>query len=284
MRFHLPAVGVVFDLNILKHGFKAIELFMKHTNPLRLGVCFIASGDVLRSESEVKNSRYDYCVAVSGEAVTISYVQQVFRTLDDPGLAPIHRRFIYQPLLDSIGLSMDGQMDGEGRFVTDKWNRSDQDRCMRTGWGYAPRAVNDELSPEEHAVLDNLSLSRRRPQFQQQMNENELHVSIPLRASASPDSQKEIKDYCTPNHHQAQSDASGQGAKVGDMHVGFRVISVKDGALDHQSIVLAENVNATLAAKYVVWTLDRHPGGGYKAGTYVSDKAEAQRIFNSRKW
>jgi hypothetical protein len=66
------------------------------------------------------------------------------------------------------------------------------------------------------------------------------------------------------------------------MHVGFRVISVKDGSLDHLSVVLAENVSASISAKYVVWTLDRRPGGGYKSGTYVSDRGEAQRAFDSR--
>ena len=48
MRFSLPAVGIVFDLDVLEHGAYAMELFMKHTDPRRLVYCLIASGDVQR--------------------------------------------------------------------------------------------------------------------------------------------------------------------------------------------------------------------------------------------
>ena len=81
---------------------------------------------------------------------------------------------------------------------------------------------------------------------------------------------------------QAQEEAVAKGASIGDMHVGFRIISVKDAALDHLSIVLAENVSAERRPKYVVWTLDRRPGGGYRTGQYSSDRAHIQEIFDGR--
>lgn len=100
-------------------------------------------------------------------------------------------------------------------------------------------------------------------------------------APESAFSSSRIVDLRSPDFIQAQEGAAARGARVGDMHVGFRVISVKDGAQDHLSIVLAENVSAS-AANYVVWTLDRRPGGGYRSGIYVDERAEAQRAFDSR--
>ena len=107
-------------------------------------------------------------------------------------------------------------------------------------------------------------------------------VSTPRAEPESVASPSQIVDLRSPDLTRAQEEAAFRGARVGDMHVGFRVISVKDGALDHLSIVLAENVSASVSVKYVVWTLDRRPRGGYKSGTYDSDSAEAQRAFDSR--
>lgn len=35
-------------------------------------------------------------------------------------------------------------------------------------------------------------------------------------------------------------------------------------------------------AKYVVWTLDRRPGGGYRSGIYIDDRMKAQKEFDAR--
>ena len=107
-------------------------------------------------------------------------------------------------------------------------------------------------------------------------------ASAPGAPGSNVASPGQTDDLRLPDWVHAQEYAASQGARVGDMNVGFRVIAVKDGALDHLSIVLAENVSATVSAKYVVWTLDRRPGGGYKSGRYLSDRAEAQKIFESR--
>jgi hypothetical protein len=42
-------------------------------------------------------------------------------------------------------------VDSSGRLVTAEWIRMEHDRCKETGWGYHPRAVNYELSPEVQA-------------------------------------------------------------------------------------------------------------------------------------
>lgn len=159
MHFKLPAIGIVFDLDVLTHGYEAVTLFMKHTDPKRLGMCILASGDVLRPTSEVVHSRYDYCVAISGDESAISYVKTVFQDAELNGLAPRHRRVIDKPLLDRLGLTQDGHIDFAGRLVTDEWLRIDHDRCCKAGWGYDPRVVNYELNPELTAQLAEL----RRP-------------------------------------------------------------------------------------------------------------------------
>lgn len=161
MRFLLPAVGVVFDLDVVDQGFHAMALFMENTDPRRLASCVIASGDVQRPESEVVGSYYDYCVAVSGPEASIEYIRQLFRESDIRGLAPKHRRIIEQPTLDLLGLTEDGQVDVHGRLVTDEWYQIEHNRCKKSGWGYAPRAVNYELSPELGAELEELRRLRQ---------------------------------------------------------------------------------------------------------------------------
>lgn len=66
---------------------------------------------------------------------------------------------------------------------------------------------------------------------------------------------------------------------IGDTNVGYRVVAVKDGSMEHLSIVLAERVSDDAPTKYVVWAFD---GSGFKSGIYENEKAEAQRVFDSR--
>jgi hypothetical protein len=64
-----------------------------------------------------------------------------------------------------LGLTEDGLIDAHGRLVTDEWGRIEHDRCKKSGWGYAPRAVNYELSPELRAELE--ELRRPRPSIKE---------------------------------------------------------------------------------------------------------------------
>ena len=161
MRSPFPTVAVVFDLDVVGQGYDAMALFMEHTDPRLLASCIIASGDVLRPKSEVVRSLYDYCVAVCGPEASVEYIRQLFGGSDISGLAPGHRRIIEQPTLDRLGLTEDGQVDAHGRLVTDEWYRIEHDRCKKSGWGYAPRAVNYELSPELDAELEELRRPRQ---------------------------------------------------------------------------------------------------------------------------
>ena len=149
-----------------------MALFMEHTDPRRLASCIIASGDVLRPKSQVVSSLYDFCVAVCGPEVSVEYIRQLFGGSDISGLAPEHRRIIEQPTLDHLGLTEDGRVDRDGRLVTDEWYRMEHDRCKKSGWGYAPRAVNYELSPELGAELE--ELRRPRPGSQPSTKEKTM--------------------------------------------------------------------------------------------------------------
>ncbi len=156
MQSSFHGVGVVFDLDVVKNGYHAMDLFMERTNPSLLAYCLIASGDFRRPESEVVKSYYDYCIAVYGPESSIEYILRLFNKSDIPGLAPKHRRIIQQPILDQLGLTEDGFVDSHGRLVTDVWYRVEHDQCKESGWGYAPRTVNCELSAELSAELEEL--------------------------------------------------------------------------------------------------------------------------------
>lgn len=67
---------------------------------------------------------------------------------------------------------------------------------------------------------------------------------------------------------------------IGDTNVGYKVIAVKKGAMEHLSIVLAERMSDSAPSGYVIWAFD---GTGFKSGIYENDKTKAQSIFDSRK-
>lgn len=118
MQFKFPAIGVVFNLDEFKDGYNAVKMFMKHTDPKRFSYCIIADGDIERPVSEVVKSRYDYCVAVSGPDLDKEYVKGIFENMNQPGLVPRQRRILEKPILDQLGLTEMGMIDGFGRLVT----------------------------------------------------------------------------------------------------------------------------------------------------------------------
>jgi hypothetical protein len=66
---------------------------------------------------------------------------------------PPDRRFILRPQLDREPLVDAGMIDSSGRLDQRKWTRVVRDECIKGGWGYAPRKVTVELSPELKAEL-----------------------------------------------------------------------------------------------------------------------------------
>jgi len=159
MRLPFPGIGVVFNLDELKDGYHAVKVFMSCTDPKQLAssmMCTIFDGDVKRPPSEVVRSYYDYCVAVCGPALDLNYVKKAFGRMDDPRLAPMHRRFIEKPLLDQIGLTEMGIVDVYGRLVTDEWTRMEHDLCKEAGWGYDPQAVHYDLDESLRLELEQM--------------------------------------------------------------------------------------------------------------------------------
>lgn len=149
-------IGIVFNLDVLEHGFNALKLFMQLTNPKQLRNCSICDGDLLRPSNEIVKSRYDYCVAVSGFSVDKLYIKSIFQDSDIPELAPNHRR-VYEDLpLDRLAISESGFIDSLGRFVTQEWERTYHDLCKKVGWGYDPSILNYELDEKLKHELEAL--------------------------------------------------------------------------------------------------------------------------------
>ena len=150
----VPSIGILFNLDELVHGSCAIELFMNYVDPHRLIFSTLFIGDVLKPSSEVIKSRYDYCVVVSSMALNENYLRDIFENLDDKRLAPKYRRIIIgDNIVGHLGLCEFGNIDDNGRLMTDEWIRIDHDRCRKTGWGYNPLEINYELGPELIAEL-----------------------------------------------------------------------------------------------------------------------------------
>ena len=69
--------------------------------------------------------------------------------------------------------------------------------------------------------------------------------------------------------------------RIGDTNVGYKVVAVKKGELSHISVVLAEKASEDCSSEYVTWQFD-HSCAGFRNGIYTNDRAEAQRVFESR--
>src|SRR5947209_2876304 len=98
--FPYPAIGVVFDIDGLGDGFygyQAWRLFMKHLDSGRLRVCILVEGD---TEATLNGQANEFCIGTYGTEHQVNYIRTTFENLDDPGLAPLHRRFIAKSVLD----------------------------------------------------------------------------------------------------------------------------------------------------------------------------------------
>ncbi len=152
----VSGIGVVFDIDALGGGFygsKAWRIFMRNLRPERIVGCNLREGD---TRETLSGNRREFCIAVWGIDVDTEAIRSAFATCSETGLAALERRFISSPQLDSEPLVEAGRIDAEGRLVQDEWSRMFHDRCKDCGWGYAPRSVSYELSPELKAELEAL--------------------------------------------------------------------------------------------------------------------------------
>ena len=155
----VPAIGVVFDIDGLSsgsYGYSAWRLFMRRLDPQRIKPCLLSEGDTLLTLNGRAN---EFCIALYG-LPDLDYVRETFESLDDPGLAPFHRRFIEQPALDEQPLGPRGRLDAWGSLVTESWTRVDHDLCQAAGWAYAPRSVPPDLDADLLRELAGLNRPR----------------------------------------------------------------------------------------------------------------------------
>jgi|GEM_PF-1341517 len=155
-----PGIGIVFDIDQCggNYGYHAWRLFMKHIDPQRLAAGILLEGD---TAATLNGSANEFCIGVYG--ADPEYIRQMFEAVDEPGLAPMHRRFIEKIALDQQPLCEYGKVDAFGRLVTESWTRSHHDRCKASGWGYAPRQVPTDLPADVRADLEELRANPLEP-------------------------------------------------------------------------------------------------------------------------
>jgi hypothetical protein len=150
----LSVLGIVFNIDDLGGGFyggKAWRIFMLNLPPENIIACRLKQGD---TEETLNGMQREFCIAVLGLARDDAIVRKAFENCDEKGLAPVARRFKSslgsEPLVDA------GLIDSLGRLVQDEWSRVFHDLCKDCGWGYAPKAVRVDLTPELGAELETL--------------------------------------------------------------------------------------------------------------------------------
>jgi hypothetical protein len=143
----------VFDIDALGggiYGYEAWCIFMRNLRPDHIIGCDLREGD---TNETLFGSRREFCIAVFGSGLDVEPIKAAFTLCSEKGLAPPDRRFILSPQLDREPLVDAGMIDSTGRLVQREWTRFVHDECIKGGWGYAPRKVTVELSPELKAEL-----------------------------------------------------------------------------------------------------------------------------------
>ncbi len=150
----MKSVGVVFDIYALGGGFygsKSWDIFMRNLRPEKIVGCSLRAGDTAETR---KGAKREFCIAVFGDKLNIEDVKAAFAASSENGLAPLDRRFMVSPELDSESFAETGTVDHAGRFVQNAWARAFHDRCKKSDWGYIPTQVSADISPELMAELE----------------------------------------------------------------------------------------------------------------------------------
>jgi len=152
----MKGIGIVFDIQKLGGGFygnAAWRIFMRNLNPGLIAGCALKECD---TKETLLGKRRECCIAVFGSKLDPRAVEEVFQNCSEKGLADPDRRFLKSPELDLEPLAEVGTVDSKGRFVKEEWNRAFHDRCKDSGWGFSPKKVAADLSPELKSELETL--------------------------------------------------------------------------------------------------------------------------------
>ncbi|TAL70483.1 MAG: hypothetical protein EPN82_02410 [Bacteroidetes bacterium] len=158
-------IGILFDIDDLEggfYGYKAYKIFMSHCRGEKIPATTIFDGDTAET---IRGQANHFCISAYTLIYSnIMYIKEVMSLATDKGLLPLKNRFIegqvtnmtggYQPLVQI------GGVDEQGRFVTKKWSRVDEDLCNETGWIYAPETIDEVINiflplgetPEKRAI------------------------------------------------------------------------------------------------------------------------------------
>jgi len=150
----ISALGIVFNIDDLdggSYGSKAWRIFMRNLRPEDIIGCMLKEGDTRQT---LDGCQREFCIAVFGLALDGAVVRKAFENSDEKGLAPLARRFTSSP--ESEPLVYAGIIDSLGRLVQEEWSRIFHDRCKDCAWGFAPKSVRSDLTPELKAELETL--------------------------------------------------------------------------------------------------------------------------------
>lgn len=149
----MKGIGILFDIDALGGGFYgsgAWRLFMQNLRPERIVGCRLREGD---TRETLNGKRREFCIAVFGPNLDIESIKGTFAHCSERGFAPVGRRFMLGPELDSQPLVEAGAIDASGRLVQDEWSRIVHDWCKDCDWGFAPKSVPHDLPPELKSEL-----------------------------------------------------------------------------------------------------------------------------------
>lgn len=175
-------IGIVFNIDDLGGGFygdKAWRIFMSALKPTAIVGCTLHEGD---TNETLGGRRREFCIAVLGTGLDLSLVRKTFENCSDKGLAPPARRFVEDSRLASEPLVDSGRIDVAGRLVQDEWSRVVHDQCKDCGWGFAPRKITVNLSPDlktELKALQDKTVSGSAPTAQPMATVSPRQVSKP---------------------------------------------------------------------------------------------------------
>lgn len=173
----MNGIGIVFNIDDLGgfYGNEAWHIFMRNIKPSTITGCILKHGDTMQT---LNGNQREFCIAVFGNTLEMSVIRLAFEKCTEKGLAPLNRRFISNPSAEPL---MDyGSIDTKGRLVQDEWSRITHDQCKDCGWGFAPKSVTVDLSPDLQSELENMrnNMSSQANTVKEDISQSENNSSL----------------------------------------------------------------------------------------------------------
>jgi lipopolysaccharide biosynthesis regulator YciM len=172
----IPGIGIVFRISDLNGSdkFAARHLFMHTFAPQFITSCILLEG---KTELTLTGDEDEYCIAIYGEKLDLTYVRNKALDNSSKGFAPYLRRIIEKPALDTQPLVPFGAIDRMGRLIVKYWSQIEHDLSLETNWGYAPQKTPKGLTSKTIKELAKLAASKT-PSFYQRQHDNHSSAKI----------------------------------------------------------------------------------------------------------